>query len=181
MTLIYLDTETTGLDPDRHEVWEISYAVGDAEIQQSFVEHTLENAEPIALEIGRYHERFPTDFNLAEADKFESDLIEKLADVTVVGANPAFDAKMLSKRWGVEPWHYRLLDIESYAMPYFGWEKPKGMKAIYDALTEEGFVIPTPDHTAAGDVRALREVHKILQERYAHIKDCVWAYENLCD
>ena len=37
MTYVYLDCETTGLDPERHEIWEIAFAVDGGEIQSSFV------------------------------------------------------------------------------------------------------------------------------------------------
>lgn len=39
--LVFLDTETTGLDPARHEVWEIAYAVGKHDILSAIVPHQL--------------------------------------------------------------------------------------------------------------------------------------------
>lgn len=169
MSLVYLDTETTGLDAARHSVWEIAYAIEEGPILSSFVGHSLHSADPIALEIGRYYSRVPTvafQGNKKSLD-YEAELRTRLTGCTIVGANPAFDAKMLEARWGgLAPWHYRLLDIESYAMPYFGWSKPKGMKDIYDRLKNEGFDIPEPDHSAGGDVATLRRAHQILQSRY---------------
>ena len=55
--LVYLDVETTGLDPELHEVWEIAYAVNDGPILSSFVDHTLLGADPVALTVGQYHNR----------------------------------------------------------------------------------------------------------------------------
>jgi hypothetical protein len=99
---------------------------------------------------------------------------------TLVAANPAFDAGMLfgkvigrepwSTRWRrrlclpappapVEPWHYRMLDIEAYAAGVFGWTQPLGMTKLRDQFTARGYIIPEPDHTAAGDVAALRAMH----------------------
>lgn len=60
--LIFLDTETTGLDPDRHEVWEVAAIVRDDE-EGTRTEYVwqlpvdLGKADVIALNIGRFHER----------------------------------------------------------------------------------------------------------------------------
>lgn len=68
--LIFLDTETTGLQPDRHTPWEIAWVTalhnkGDrtlalvdrfqATVPLNFKE--TENADPEALKVGRYDER----------------------------------------------------------------------------------------------------------------------------
>lgn len=74
--LAFIDTETTGLDPDRHEIWEVALIVrevglpGDVKTatgpdgeQYSDTEYVwqlpvhLATADLIALNIGRYHER----------------------------------------------------------------------------------------------------------------------------
>jgi hypothetical protein len=57
MSLAFIDTETTGLDPDRHEIWEIALIVDDQEYQW-FLPVDLGKADPIALNIGRFHERY---------------------------------------------------------------------------------------------------------------------------
>lgn len=99
---------------------------------------------------------------------------------TLVAANPAYDAGMLfgkvigRERWTsrarralrlpappapVEPWHYRMLDIEAFAAGVFGLPKPLGMAKLRDHLVARRFDIPMPDHTARGDVAALRAMH----------------------
>ena len=57
MTLAFIDTETTGLDPDRHSIWEVGLITpdGDEHLWQFPVEEM--SADPFALEIGRYWER----------------------------------------------------------------------------------------------------------------------------
>lgn len=163
--LVYLDVETTGLDPDRHEVWEIAYAVDDGPVRASFVSHRLKWPDPDALRMNRYLDRWdPT----AERERYhEADAFEALAGATLVGANPAFDAAFLRKRWGDAPWHHRLLDVESYAMGVLGYDRPQGLAAIRADLAARGFDVPEPDHTAAGDVACLRACHKALQRIYA--------------
>lgn len=169
MSLVFLDTETTGLDPKLHEVFEIAYVVDNAEyIECEIVAHTLRNATEEALTINRYHKRrVPELFTEFAARRFESRLFTALEGQTLVCANPHFDANMLEARWGAAPWHYRLLDIEAYAMPAFGWDTPKGLHTIYTALNERGFNIPESNHTAWSDVNTLRETFWALRGIYA--------------
>ena len=170
MTFTYLDTETTGLDPHRHQIWEIAYAVNDGPIRAAVVPHSLVSADPDALEIGQYERRSTVSATAPNPHLFEDEMLSALDGRTLVGANPAFDAAFLRARWGVTPWYHRLLDVEAYAMPHFGWVKPRGLKDVADGLREDGFTIPLPDHTAAGDVATVRACHLALQEIYGGAK-----------
>lgn len=163
MTFVYLDTETTGLDPDRHEVWEIAYAIDDGPVLSAFVPHSLATADREALELNGYWRR-----HVGRVDD-RADLHARLAldGATLVGANPAFDAAFLRARWGVTPWKYRLLDVEAYAMGALGFDEPRGLAAIREALVELGRDIPEPDHTAGGDVATVRACHLALRSIYA--------------
>jgi hypothetical protein len=63
------------------------------------------------------------------------------------------------------PWHYRKLDIESFAAAHMGlalYSKPPGLKEIATWLREAGNDIPWPDHTAAGDVATMRACYLAL-------------------
>lgn len=165
MTYLFLDTETTGLDVEKHGVWEIAYAIDDGPIKTHFVYHTLVNADPKALEINGYRDRYDPQIHgrnfagLGEA--FEDELRLAAEGQFLVGSNPAFDHRMLLRRWGSTPWHYRMIDIATYAMPYFGWEVPEGLARITRALD-----IEENDHTAAKDVEVLREAFYKLQRLY---------------
>lgn len=164
MTLVYLDTETTGLDPNHHHIWEMAYAIDDGPIESAIVPHTIAGADDKALEIGRYFERTALRH---VSTQFEMGMMSDLEGATLVGANPAFDTAFLRARWGITPWRYRLLDIEAYAMGALGWDEPKGLAAIAETLViGEGYEIPAPDHTAAGDVDTLRDCHWALREIY---------------
>ena len=175
--LIFIDTETTGLDPARHKVWEIAYARVEGAVMCSQVDpyETWTHEDPLALSLNRYHSRrrprydmgFESDLPAFESDlpaAFEGELIKALQGNTLVAANPAFDAAFLKARWGYAPWHYRMLDIESFAMPILGFDRPQGMATIVRTLTKRGYKVPIPDHTAAADVAALRASYFALLE-----------------
>lgn len=59
--LAFIDTETTGLDPDRHEIWEVGLIVrhedGTEEEHQWQLPVDLGKADSIALNIGGFHDR----------------------------------------------------------------------------------------------------------------------------
>jgi len=164
MTFVYLDTETTGLDPDRHEIWELAYAVDNGRIESGVMFHSLRHADPKALAMNGYWERCG---GSPEAwAELEGGVRFALDGATIVAANPAFDAAFLRARWGVTPWRYRMLDVEAYAMGALGWDEPRGLKDIRTELTMLGHDIPEPDHTASGDVATLRACHYALAGIY---------------
>lgn len=162
MTFVYLDTETTGLE-DHHQVWELGWAVDDGPIRSAFVAHTTVGANLQALEITNYVERRGWDMDLWD-EQAESDLMSDLEGATIIAANPTFDANKLKARWGVTPWHYRMIDIESWATARIDkYRKPMGMKALYNYLVDYTD-LPEPDHSAGGDVATMRAIHRYLQE-----------------
>lgn len=166
MTYVYVDTETTGLDPDRHEVWEIAYAVDDGPIRSGVVLHSLRHADPMALDMNGYWGRTK---DVAPESCMEVETVLRGAfrpGMTLVGANPRFDAAFLRARWGEEPFHYRLLDVEAYAMGALGYDEPQGLKTVAKDLRAEGFDVEHPDHSAAGDVATLRACHAALRTLY---------------
>lgn len=172
--LVYLDTETTGLNPMIHDAWEVAWAVDDGPVLTTLLGHGLATADPTALAINQYYAR--TADKLVRIDRFdrkdyryypketrESELHEALHGATIVGANPAFDAAFLQQRWGCwgnAPWKYRMLDIESYAAAVFDLEVPIGLGNIAARLG----IDQAAAHTADDDVLVLRECHLKLRE-----------------
>lgn len=160
--LVFIDTETLGLDLNKHDVWEIGWAVGEGPVRSVQVSHNILNADEKALEVNRYLSRLDAGSTISQVNEliFRSVLKGK----TLVGANPAFDAYRLERRWGVAPWHYRLIDVESMAVPLFDMRKPLGLSNLVLLLRDNGFEIPDNDHSAAGDVATVREVYRALME-----------------
>lgn len=171
--LVYLDFETTALGPHA-QAWEVSWCPDRPkfEVRTLYLPHTLVGADPVALEINGYWKR--SGHSPATPDELRY-FARELHQVTVCGANPRFDVEHVVKQLGFEPCHYRLLDIESYAMPILGYTRPQGLKTIANDLTLHGYVIDDPDHTSAGDVRTLRTCHKALEDLGAKMRTAIRA------
>lgn len=157
--LIFLDTETTGLDPELHEVWEMAYAINDGPVVSQAVPHQGLTSDPSALRMNGYYDRAIRDVS----PLFDMRVREILEGNTIVGANPTFDAAFLQKRWGVAPWHYRMIDVESMALAVLEYDRPKGLKDISEELREMGYNISEPNHSAAGDVATTRDCYIALR------------------
>jgi hypothetical protein len=138
---VFVDCETTGLDPDRHEIWELAIISNDDEwVWQLPVD--LSRADPTGLRIGRFYERRAQVDSMGavaalhrvaypRADGWSKlsvvrDTAQSVAFLLdghhMVGAVPSFDAAFLS-RWlrahGQAPtWSYHLIDVEALAAGY---------------------------------------------------------------
>lgn len=158
--LVFLDIETTGLVPERHEVWEVAFAVNDAPVETCIVPHTLKTADPKALELNGYYKRIHyTD----QGVNYDMQIRRILEGNTVVAANPSFDVDFLYRRWGVAPWHHRKIDVESMAYAILEYDEMKGLAGIRDDLWGLGFNLEQPDHSASKDVEVLRQCYKALR------------------
>jgi len=160
--LVYIDTETTGLDPNLHEIWEIAWAVNDGDIMSRNLPHSLITADPQALAMNGYYDRGL--FAYEDQEFLDVKLKKILTGNTLVAANPAFDAAFLRARWGVAPWHYRMIDVESMALGILGYDRPKGLAGIVTDVRELGYTIHQPSHSALSDVVALRDCYRALRD-----------------
>jgi DNA polymerase III epsilon subunit-like protein len=118
MQMIFVDTETTGLDLDRHEVWEIGMVMADSdnpftepETALVRVEPTwMENADPGALRVNRYYSKTahlrgtsrasgvdPTGETWSDPYSVAVYLCLLFENAIIVGNNPAFDEMFLAK------------------------------------------------------------------------------------
>lgn len=160
--LAFVDTETTGLDPRRHDAWEIAVILRDPECAAAGItrydrEHIwqirvpLDDADPKALEIGRYQERFVvpngdaavqlnpdgTIYQRLLLPEFLFDLQEVLKDAVLVGSNPAFDDAFLKKLLQAHGrrigWHYRTIDVATLAVGLAYGKAEAAMKRTCDA------------------------------------------------
>jgi hypothetical protein len=161
--LCFTDVESTGLDARIHKPWEVCTWLETEDAPQTrAVPHDLVHADGVALKVGGYWERADSRTPRTPADP--ASLGRRLNGVTLVGANPAFDAAMLTGFIGAAVWHYRMIDVSTGAMWVFGWDRPRSLLDTAAACRDKGYDIPEPDHTSEGDVRAVRAVYYALRD-----------------
>ncbi|CQR59221.1 3'-5' exonuclease [Streptomyces leeuwenhoekii] len=137
-TIAFVDIETTGLDPIRHEPWEIAVIRREPDGTETehlwqlrpSTAHLQHAADPEALRIGRYHERAAVPTDATAADMLAPNgpaplavldvtrqIFQALRGTVMVGSNPAFDAAFLHRMLQLPqpPWHYRVIDTATLA------------------------------------------------------------------
>lgn len=182
MTLLaFVDTETTGLDPDRHEIWEVALILRAEDGAES--EHwwrlpvDLGCADPMALKISGYFERSGS-LTLAQPASFAAEFADLTRGAHLVGAVVSFDEERLRRllrRHGQCPmWHYHIIDVEAMAVGYLGGYRASvrdergGVSSAAslpwksEDLSRACGVEPPSEydrHTARGDARWARDLY----------------------
>lgn len=132
--LAFVDTETTGLDAQRHEIWEVGlitkpYMKPDEEWREMswLLPVDLGLADPVALDIGRFHDRHPQGYGttnsameLTGLADFAADFAEWTRGAHLIGANISFDEErlrhLLQANGAAASWHYHKPDVESMVL-----------------------------------------------------------------
>ena len=178
--LAFIDVETTGLDPERHEIIEIGCIVAKQvpssngrgatlEILEEFEskvkpEH-LETAEPEALRVNGYNSGdwlFAPDL---------TQVMKTVAEITpganIIGQNVFFDWQFVDrafKKTGVQNrMHYHRLDLMSMVFAKC-YHDERLQRFNLGSLCEYFGVKNDAAHTALADIRATVEVYKKLLE-----------------
>jgi DNA polymerase III epsilon subunit-like protein len=175
--LAFIDTETTGLDIEKHEIIQLGCVVvsqtpgaSNGEVYDIVEEFELkikpariEDADKTALRINGYNEAdWVLGYTLAEAMQI---FANKTKDAIMVGHNLPFDFAFITKAFattGVEnKMHYHKLDTISIA-----FAKAKKRDDInrfsLRSLCEVFKIENTRAHTALADARATFELYKRL-------------------
>lgn len=171
MTVVFLDTETLGLDPDHHPVWEVGLItpsgwcpVHEHEWQIKVTGRERSLAHPKALEVSRFDDRYSE--KRAQDPATVARLIHNMipAGAHLAGAVVSFDEERLRRllwRHGYQPrWHYHLIDVEGLAAGKVGMAPPWDSEELSRAVGVE------PDrfhrHTALGDARWAKAVYEAV-------------------
>lgn len=172
---VVVDLETTGTEL-HHQVTEAAwYDLATDESDHFFVPHTLDDADPVALELTRYHERIAGQ-SVDDGTKIRH-MWERLggdgAKVTVWGANPGFDQRFLMglfPQYGLtaQPFHHRPLDPCSGAYWLFPEQFAQGeTPGLKDVATLLG--VEMSHHEAMADVlttvSVIRKINAIREAR----------------
>lgn len=180
MRIVFLDTETSGLDPELHEVWEVGAIVRDED--QEDIEHhwflplfNFKNADPFALDIGKFWERYtwpdPQQYTRDYMSEWCRMWMQMTKGAYIVGAVPNFDVERLDnlcKRYDYRMFnHHHLVDVENLVAGKYGMAPPwksDDLFAVVGLNTEEE-VYQKGKHTALGDARVVRDVYDIVMKK----------------
>lgn len=179
--LVFLDTETTSLRPDRRS-WEVGMIVrpAGATTREHDIEHRwiigleqldLGNADPKSLEISGFYKRHPQispehDWDVYDEGSVLWEVEKHTRGAWIVGAVPNFDAEVIANRMrhqGVCPaWHYHLVDVENLASGQLSLPPPWGFD---DLLNAYGLVYAEDErHTALGDAKMARDLYDTIMK-----------------
>lgn len=175
--LAFIDTETTGTDPNKHEIIELAVIIvrqvareGKGpkieiieECEWKIKPKHIELAEEEALRVNGYNE---VDWMFAvDREKAMEEFAKKTQSCTFVSHNLVFDYGFVMKAFeetGVESrMHYGKLDTISIAFARL-YDAPLADRFSLRALCELLKVENTKAHTALADTKALVEVYKKL-------------------
>lgn len=165
--VLFVDTETTGLDPDRHEIWEVALVDAKDVYQVWQLPVDLGRADPRALAINGYYERAGTE-RLVSLPQFAEEFEVLTRGAHLAGSVVSFDEERLRRllQWhGACPgWHYHLIDVEAMAVGYLHGRGPEPwLNLPWDSeeLSRAVGVDPFPfdRHTALGDARWAKAIY----------------------
>jgi len=177
--LAFVDVETTGFNPDEHEVIELGAIVarqvpsGDPEkgprleiiheLEYKIKPQHIETADPGALRVNGYSE---ADWLFAaDLEQVMKDFAEKTAGATFVAHNLVFDWNFINKAFEKSSvkskLHYAKLDTISIAFARL-YHLEKAQAFSLKALAELTGVENEKAHTALADARTTMRVYKKL-------------------
>jgi DNA polymerase III alpha subunit (gram-positive type) len=175
--LAFIDTETTGTDPNMHEIIELAVVIARQvpregrgpkleiieECEWKIKMQHPEKADEQALRVNGYNE---VDWMFAvDRKKAMEEFAKKTQSCTFVSHNLTFDHAFISKAFdetGVDSrMHYAKIDTISLAFARL-YDAPTADKFSLRALCELLKVENSKAHTAFADTKALVEVYKKL-------------------
>lgn len=175
--LAFIDTETTGTDPEKHEIIELAVIIARQvpregrgpkleiieECEWKIKPEHIERAEEQALRVNGYNE---VDWMFAvDRKKAMEEFAKKTQSCSFVSHNLVFDYAFVMKAFEEtnidNQMHYAKIDTISLAFARL-YDAPQADKFSLRSLCELLKVENSKAHTALADTRALVEVYKKL-------------------
>jgi hypothetical protein len=165
MSVAFVDTETTGLQPGYHELWEIALIVDGEEHEFRFRPQHLRRAQPDSLRINRFYDRLAevgpdAFFSRLSTNQIAWEVARLTAGRHLVGAVPSFDERFLTDFLHAEgyapAWHYHLVDVEALVAGRLGIAPPWDSDALSEAI---GVPISERTHVAIEDAQWARAMY----------------------
>lgn len=196
-SVVFLDTETSGLEWDR-EPWEIAMIARNENGRENryviqISDFNESKLNPKAREINGFDKRY-FKYNATDPGLFEvMDLktaLHCVAMVTrkahIVGAVPNFDTEMLDRlirehNLGIDyRWHYHLIDVENLAVAYLRAmqdiyvNRLGGIQASVPDDINLGFSLKPP-WDSEGLSKAIGVEPPLKKDRHTALGDTIWA------
>lgn len=167
---VFLDTETTGLDFTRHQLTEVAWIVrfedGREEEHCVVPEHTLDGADPTALDLTRYQEQIAPRPRVPASDWLVR-FLDHADGAVLVGAVPDFDSRHLEQAAAriqrTPTWDHHLLDVETLALPLIS-PSPEAPRSL--AKTCRALGIPHDKDQAHGALYDAQQAMRVFDRVY---------------
>lgn len=173
---MFVDVETTGLDPTKHEIIEVSARRTSPDGETILGEYTakirptnLAVAEPKALQINGYTEEGWAPEKCVDQPTVVTQLHRLAQNCVLVGHNVSFDEgflRALFAKSGLQPpWGYHKVDTVALAWPLYV-TKPD-LEGVSLAKLAKYLELPMqPTHRAGADVAACHALYMLLMKKW---------------
>ncbi len=174
--IIVVDTETGGLDPDRHPIWQVAWGTwhdGRWTVTSRLVQHDRDAVTEWVKEHTSYRERFGEPHTLFPAAGVMAEFAVAALGKHIAGMVPSFDEERIRREWVRHfgyperfPWHYHLIDVEALMVGHMaaqaalvGNETPGLPWKSHDLSARIGVTSdPATEHSALADARWAKAV-----------------------
>ena len=167
-TLAFVDLETTGLDPNKHEIIEAAIILSRAdgstyEWQSKIKPKDIASADPVALKVNGY---IPEEWDKAPLlEEVSSEITSLLEGTMPVAHNAHFDRSFLETHLGVDTLPHRWLDTISIAHVVMPNRDRYSLASLCDAFGIDN----SGAHTALVDARRCLRLYESLMNKQKEI------------
>lgn len=179
MNRVFIDLETTGLNPDVHEIIECALVYDDdTPVYHRYVKaNRMHLADYKALQINKYRERIHEWDQAISSEQLAFELAYLLKDKIIIGHNPSFDysfIKELFSHHGQSSPRNQLVDTKTLAYEHL---HHIGLKRLSLDSIRSFFEWSTHhNHTALKDALDCQRLYHKLN-RASFIRRCFWRFK----